>query len=163
MRRVVAICAVGLMAVPAVVVASARERSPHPPRATATAGGRTVRAALGSYCYAQPRGGGEYISVCADYAYPLHPRGRLRVTPGSVVTVDMHARIRKLQARLVRAHGNRFRRVSSALDVRPSAGRRRWKVQLPARLHGATALDLFAVSRRGDADYWAGLRAGGSS
>ena len=104
------------------------------------------------------------VDVCVDVRYPLRPRARLPVRPRSRARIDVHTATRAMSARLVRVRDRGFSFVGAVLHPRRVHGsRNRWNLRLPRDLHRATALSIAVKYRRGEAEFWAGLRAACSS
>lgn len=103
--------------------------------------------------------------MCADYAYPLRTRGRLRVTAGDAVRLrfrhnpNIRDRIKAVHVSLVRVSGDNIEFVG---HVGPSTQNprhaSRWLVHLPSDLHHANVLDVSVRYPGGDGDFWAGIR-----
>ncbi len=119
--------------------------------------GLTVDATEGTACR-----NGDGVSFCADAAYPLRTRGRLRVHAGGRVHFRTGARAERVTAAPVEVtDGDRIRFVGKTklADPRDEDGRR-WRVNLPGDLpDDANVLDVDVdYGSRGDSNFWAGLR-----
>ena len=160
---VVSISAVAIGA--AFAAASGGGMAPRP--ALVSANGLTVHASVGSFCVDGRPHHGTASSVCADYAYPLHTRGKLPVAGGDRVALRFrHNRriedvVKSVHVHPLRVHGGNIKPVSSAVaGVQNSAHRSRWHVRLPSDLGGANKLDISITYANGDADFWAGISPG---
>ena len=102
--------------------------------------------------------------MCADYAYPLRIKQRLRVEPGDRVVFRTHdASIESLSASLLSVKGRRIRDRGELEDVeRVPSNRRAWRATVPAEARNANVIDLFVryEQNRGDSNWWAGIRVG---
>jgi hypothetical protein len=151
---VLVICALALAVGASAVAGAAKQR---PRSVAAVANGEQVRAAQGSWCYSGRRSG-----MCADYAYPLRIRHRLRVEPGDRVVFRTHdASIQSLSASLLRVKGRRIRNRGALEDVeRVPSNARAWRATIPADAKNANVIDLLAryKQNRGDSNWWAGIR-----
>lgn len=114
------------------------EEGDRPDRALLTAGGRTVRAVVGSFCVS--RTSGERVEgYCRDAFSEV--RGRPVVAAArSAILVRLGAPALQVIARLGRRTGGArrtYRRASAELPVAPADGSRRaWRVTLPASVPG---------------------------
>ena len=115
--------------------------------------GLSARATLGTHCL--PSNG---ATMCADYMYPLDPRGHLPAEPGARMRVKLRRRATSVTASLVRQDGDDFEFVSSSFAATRAENSKRWRLRLPDDLHGANRLSLDVDYVDGDANYWAGLR-----
>lgn len=120
-----------------------------------TSHGLRAASAVGSFC--APSG---FAVLCADAAYPLHPRAYLPITPRSRVLVNLRRRATHVDARLIDATGQDAALVGPKLPVRRrDANGRLWRVRLPKDLGGADALSINAdLMPSGDANWWAGVK-----
>jgi hypothetical protein len=139
-------------------LAALAEARATPPPLIARADHHLVRAASGSFCWSD-RGSG----LCADYGYPLRIRSRLPVKGGARIALRIGAPARRVLATLVRVTGDQIQFLDPAVRESPiNVRRRRWWVRLPPDLMGANVLDVsIKYARKGDADFWVGLRTGG--
>jgi hypothetical protein len=154
-RRIL-ITAVLCVAVAAAITALASAGSKPAVRpAFVTSHGLRARSVTGSFC--APSNG---AVLCADAAYPLHPRAYLPITPSSRVLVNLRRRASHVEARLIDAQGQDAALVGPKLAVQArGANGRLWRVRLPKDLGGADALSINAdLEPSGDANWWAGVR-----
>ena len=128
----------------------------------------TVRSSVGSFCTQSRPHNGSASGLCADYAYPLHTRGRLPVAAGAVIRLrfrhnpNIRDRIEAVHVALVRVSGDNIEFVGHVGP--PTQNPRhasRWLVHLPSDLHHANVLDVSVRLPGGDADFWAGLELSG--
>jgi hypothetical protein len=100
--------------------------------------------------------------MCADYAYPLRIKQRLRVEPGARAVFRTHdASIGSVSASLLRVKGRRIRDRGELEDVeRVPSNPRAWRTTVPAGARNANVIDLFAryQNNRGDSNWWTGIR-----
>lgn len=135
-----------------------------PPTPTVTVRGLTARAVVGDYCIPAPRDDPDPSrqtpsDLCVDTAYPLGPKGRLPVRSRSRARIDVRTPARAVSAQLVRVRGRAIHVVGERLAGRAlNADGRYWKVRLPTRLDGATAVSIDIVYSDGEANAWAALR-----
>lgn len=160
MRQVkLGICAVAIstlaFGVGANAVTGATKQRPR--SVAAVANGEQVRSSQGSWCYS-----GRKSAMCADYAYPLRIKHRLRVEPGDRVVLRTHdASIGSLSASLLSVKGRRIRDRGELEEVeRVPSNARVWRATIPADAGNANVIDLFARYKqgRGDSNWWAGIR-----
>jgi hypothetical protein len=121
-----------------------------------TAGERVI-ATQGSYCVS-----GRHVGACADYAYPLHVRGRLDVSAGERVLVATGDRlIHTARVSLLHATKSGFHALAWSATARRTPGHpTTLRIHLPDDLGRANRLDISAAyaHHRGDSDWWAGLK-----
>lgn len=129
--------------------------------------GGSVEATRGSYCLQleQASSGAEWVSTCADAAYPLLVNRRLPVAPRQTLEIDTQVRARRIDAGLVRLRGRGPLRTRIPVHVksldpvrRANSNSTRWRITLPRDLRRATVLDVDVVYSNGDANFWAGIR-----
>ena len=137
--------------------ASAHEQDERPRPVLVSSHGLAVRAGQGSFCVYQPG-----HAACGDYFYPLRVKGRLPVAPGRLVVLQMHdGKIARLGVALLRVEGDEIDYTGWSHLAEPVPGNPwKWRFRLPANLHDANRLDIFAAYERsvgGDSNWWAGL------
>ena len=152
----VAVALFGLSLAPAsATVRGGQGKRPRP--LVVRAGGESVVATQGSYCVS-----GRHVGACADYAYPLHVRGRLGVSAGERVLLATgdHA-IHAARVSLLHATKSGFHPLGWSATARriPGHPTTLW-IHLPDDLGRANRLDISAVyaHHRGDSDWWAGVK-----
>jgi hypothetical protein len=123
-------------------------------RVNVSSAGKSVRATAGSWCITRPRADGTPFRTCRDLPYPLHTRGRLKVSPGSRVTLGFAATPATVKARLLAGERDRDQ-VYEAVVVKLSA--RRYRLSMPQRLPCGRVLDVYATYDGGDVDLWAAV------
>jgi hypothetical protein len=109
----------------------------------ATSHGKQVQASLGSHC--TPANG---AMACADKAYPLPVKKRLRMHGGGRILLDFRAKPVEIHPEL------RDRRSRSVLELTARGSGRHRRVRLPRRLpKGTDRLGVFVSYERGSADF----------
>jgi hypothetical protein len=151
-----------VIALTAAAAALALSGSLVPPRkAIVTSQGLKTGTQLGSYCENDEDEDGPGAKGCSDAEYPLHPRTFLPVEPGSTVRVNVRARAKAVEGRLVQGRDAPWGFVGPKIKGTPVAHthRRIWKLHMPDDLRSADALSLFVDFGGGDdADFWAGVK-----
>lgn len=88
---------------------------------------RVVEGSPGSRCRTHLDANGNGTGGCADYRYPLEPRGRLPLRPGKVLAFDFGAPVDRLDATYI-ARGEERRLAVRPQGEPPSA---RWLAEVP--------------------------------
>jgi hypothetical protein len=104
---------------------------------------KTLRATLGTHCTAQ-----NGAMLCADFAYPLDTKGKLRVHGGGRIVLEFGEEPEEIDASL------RDRRSRSVHELTARGSGLRRTIRLPRPLpRGSDRLGVFVGYERGDADF----------
>jgi hypothetical protein len=104
---------------------------------------KTLRATLGTHCTAR-----DDLMACAEYAYPLDTKGRLRVHGGGRIVLRFGEEPQEIDPAL------RDRRSRSVHELVARGTGLRRTIRLPRPLpRGSDRLGVFVIYERGDADF----------